>query len=144
MYLSSNQRRRPSAGVSMVEITISVAVIGILSAIAVQSFGHIHTSSSTIAADRTISMLNAAVAKYQTAVQEINRPAVVAEASDELAVLGLLTATDATIPGTPFLKQTHKFIASDALSEHRASWNGRWFILVPRNTAGTGLALGQD
>ncbi|MBE2179325.1 MAG: type II secretion system protein [Chthoniobacterales bacterium] len=131
-----------SAGYSLAEVLVVLALIGILGGMAIIGIRGTREAASLSVAEGNMNVLNGAVTSMNNTGQEIvlnPQP----DASDEQTVFANLQARDASnpVPGSPFLPANLRFVASSDTSLNRAIWNGRYFQLVPEGSAGTGIDL---
>lgn len=137
---------------SLTEILVVLAIIGILSAIAIPMITGVRERSRVETARAVVAQINRAVAAYgQTGVMitasgpagaPTTIAAIEAEVSDERAVMALLTTRDEGVVGSPFLPGTGMPAeASSDAARFRARWNGQYFEVVPAGEAGWGLLI---
>jgi prepilin-type N-terminal cleavage/methylation domain-containing protein len=124
---------------SLAELLTTIAVIGILAAIAIQSYRGIQDSAKETVARDNLGLLNRAVLHYGEVARDITVTAVSGSATDELAILATLKARDAEIPGSPYLERNFRDTVSASSDDYRIQWNGRAFELLRPGTTGTGL-----
>jgi len=141
---------RPSAteGYSLPELIITVAVIGILAAIAIANFPGARNSAQETVAETQLSELNRALLHFNQCNWDIVLDAVSNAGDDELKVLRTLQwrnpdSAQAT-PGSPYLPSTFCDAVSSSASDYRIQWNGHMFELLEPGTSGTGLKTGTD
>ena len=131
-----------SAGYSLAEILVVIAVIGILAGITIVGISGTREAAGLSVAEGNLNMINGAVTAMNNTGQEIilsPSPG----ATDELEVLSALQYRDALnpVPGSPFLPANLQFITTSATNRNRAIWNGRYFQLVSEGVAATGIDL---
>jgi len=123
-------------GFSLVELSIVIAVLGILAAIAVPTLSGIMQASQVEVAQRNLNLLNGAVINYGQSIGELTNAA-----GQDSAVLTLLKARDESVPGTPFLATNMANVTSSSTNTYRAVWNGRVFSMADVGVAGSGVDL---
>jgi len=124
---------------SLPELLTSIAVIGILAAIAIHSYRGIQDSARETVARDNLALLNRAVLHYSQVAQDITDTAVSGSATDEGAIVARLKTRDATIPGSPYLERNFRDTPSSSSDDYRIQWNGHAFELLRPGTTGTGL-----
>ena len=134
-------KQRRCAGFSMIELLSTVAIMGILSGIAMNVFVNVKSRSSDIIAGEVMETMNLGLKKFNQAAYKITTAADAAETTDEAAVLALLQTRDITIPGTPFVRPNWHPVASEEITDHRIRWAGTTFELLLPGTAGKGLKV---
>ena len=134
-------RHAAPRGFSLTEILVSIAVIGILSAIAIPSISHISETSKVEVANTIVTTMNRAVTGYRQCGSEITINANADASADEVSVMALLTTRDAGVTGTPFLQGPWPSTGSSDTSTYRARWNGRFFEVIPAKSDGIGLFI---
>jgi len=125
---------------SLLEVVIVIAVIGLLATITIPQLGDLTAYSKDRTAKHHLARLNNAVLNYSQSIQEITT-ATASDASDELSVLAALQTRDPDVPGTPFLTPDWPVLETSDDSTYRAVWNGRMFEGLAPGTSGTGVKL---
>lgn len=126
----------------MPEVIVSIAIIGILTAIAIPVMSNIRRNSQAEVAGNIAARINGALSVHtQTGV-----PFVVnannSSTADEATVMSMLTTRDEAIPGSPLLQGAGwPSTASSNSSTFRLRWDGRFFQVVPAGQAGLGLLI---
>jgi prepilin-type N-terminal cleavage/methylation domain-containing protein len=129
-------------GLSLLEVLISIGVIGILSAIAIPVISGTDKVARDEVANQIVTGINRALSTYRQCGSEITINANNSSAADETSVMSLLTTADSGIVGSPFLVGTSwPSVASSDNQIYRVQWNGRFFVAVPPGTNGTGLRV---
>lgn len=141
--MSRIARRLRWKAVSLPELLVVVAVIGILAAIAVPNILGLRQAASQEFSADAVSMVNRAVMHYEQANRTLDVEAT-AGAADEMAVLAALMTVDLDVPGSPFLEPTFPMEADSSSETHRMVWNGSRFELLLPGRAGTGILLASD
>lgn len=131
-----------SAGYSLTEALVVVAILAVLAGFAISSFSGSKQAANSSVAEGSLNILNGAVTAMNNTGQEIVlSPS--PDASDEAAVFSALQARDTNnpVPGSPFLTPDLQFEATSDTNRNRGLWNGRYFQLVPEGSPGTGIDL---
>jgi len=130
------------AGLSLIEVTVVIAFLAIVAAVAVPVMSNVLKASAAETAKRNMHLLNGAVIAFNQGNWEL----VLATSSgsdDEQKIFDSLRYRAETnpSPGSPYLPPNATFVASSHSATHRAVWNGRLFKIVPVGSNGTGLDL---
>jgi len=128
------------SGLTLPEVLITIAIIGILAGVAINSFlGNVEYAREGVTADSSAS-LNRAVNHYIQIVGEIGVEADVGT-TDELEVVELLQTRDANLPGSPFIPGEFVVSASSDAEKIRVVWTGEYFRVIPVGVAGGGIVV---
>lgn len=126
---------------------MTVAVIGILAAIAVPMISGLVPSANDQTARRNLNLLNGAVVAFNQSNHELVLTAA-GDASDELAVIRSLQYTPppgaeglTSSPGAPYFNPMARVETSSSEETFRAAWNGRMFEMKSAGATGTGVDL---
>lgn len=143
---SHSQRQ---SGFSLVEMMVTIAVVGILAALAVAGFSDVFESSSLTHAQRLNAQLNNAVKTHAQTNWEFPTAKDDSATTDEFLVLRSLQYKPAASsgrfdPNAPYFSPKWNPPASSDTTHYRVRWNGVNFRLLPPGTAGTGLKLSLD
>ncbi len=135
------------AAFSMVEVIVVIAIIGILAAVAVNSFdGATEASRKSVAMNR-MKQLNNAVKEFGHAQWALDTGSETSDGKDELHILQTLqwrdTATEIGVAGPFFRTDWIPAISSDT-DEYRLIWEGANFRLAGLDEAGTGILIDFD
>ncbi len=132
-----------AGGFSLTEMVVTVAIMGILSAVAVVSFSNTKQGTGDAVAKELVETLNLGLKKFSQINYEFSLAAADAASTDEFLVLRSLQWRDPLdpSPGAPYVRPNFNPVASSSLDDYRVRWNGRVFTLVPPKTAGTGLKV---
>lgn len=133
-------RRLRCSAVSLPELLIVIAVIGILAAIAIPNISGLRRAASREFSSDAVEVANRAVMHYEQA----NRPLGVepaAGSADEAEVLAALTTVDPDVPGSPFLEPSFPTESDNSSDTYRMVWNGARFELLLPGQVGTGILL---
>tara|TARA_R110002096_G_scaffold28985_24_gene87559 strand:+ start:1022 stop:1519 length:498 start_codon:yes stop_codon:yes gene_type:complete len=131
---------------SLVEMLTTIAVIGILSAIAIPTIGDVVNGSRRSVADSLIQSLNNAAREFGHSQWTINSAPIPSSGADELLVLRTLQWRDPDTSGElnpkgPFMKPDWNPTTSTSEEDFRAEWTGsNWRLLEPK-TSGAGLKI---
>ncbi len=147
MNRSAENRKSPlfAAGRSaftLVELIVTIGVIGVLSAIAIPIYSGVRYASEEAVATDHVEALNHAVAKYSQECWKMPTLADASATTDEYAVLRSLQYRFPSAnlkPGSPFFNPTYDPRTSSNASELRIRWNGKSFELLKHGQSGTGL-----
>ena len=135
-------RATPAAGFSLVEVLVTIGVIGILAAVSISTISRTDSTARAEVANSIVTSINRAISGYRQCGSEITTSANADASADEASVMALLTVYDSGVVGTPFLKGEYwPSVGTTATTTYRARWNGRFFEVVPAGTAGTGLKI---
>lgn len=140
------QNLKPS-GFSLSELLTTIAVLGILSGIALQSYRGVQTSARESVAHDNLALLNRALLHFEQTNWDIVLNPISDATSDELAVLRTLqwrnpVAAQAT-PGSPYLSASFSNTMSSSTQDYRIQWNGHVFELLVPGTPGSGIRTGE-
>ncbi len=133
-------------GFSFAEVLVTVAVIGVLAAIALPSLGRVVPGSKDAIAREVLETLNVGVLKYSQIHGSDLKSVVVNDSSgaEEIAILRALQWKSPTEPdpGAPYMRTDYNPTVSGSLADHRMVWNGSFFELRFPGATGTGLRVG--
>jgi hypothetical protein len=135
-------------GISLLEILITICVVGILAAVGLSAFDKIVPASKSTVAHSIVEALNLGVGGYgQFNGDGIRRvPADGDSAAEELDVLRALQ-WDSDIepdPGAPYMRVDYNPSISDEIEDYRIVWNGHFFELREPGIPGVGLKVQFD
>jgi prepilin-type N-terminal cleavage/methylation domain-containing protein len=134
---------------SLVEMLITVAVIGILAAIAVPSIGSVVEGSRRGVANNVISTLNNATREFGHSQWSITTAPTTNSGADEFYILRTLQWRDPDTSGElnpkgPFMRPDWNPVTSSSADDYRAEWTGSsWRLLEPK-TSGSGIKIDFD
>ena len=139
---SHHRRQGCRSGYSLAELIVTISVIGILTAIAIPAFSRSDLIARGEAANQVVTGINRAVSTYRQCGSEITIGFNASSAADETSVMALLTTRDAGVVGSPFLVGTSwPSVQTNDSETYRVEWNGRFFVVTPPGTNGTGLRV---
>lgn len=138
---SRNIRR----GISLTELLVVLAVLGIIAAIAIPRLGQMQGGAEMTAAEETLERLNRAVHHHNQAWRELDVAPESAAVDELVVVMELKTrrevAPGVPLPGSPFLEGQYGLPATDDPGLFRAQWNGASFFMLRPGDSGAGLDL---
>ena len=133
-------------GFSLIEVLTTIAIVGVLSAIAMNVYeGTVEKSQETIA-DNLVETLNTSLSEFSHALWDIRTTKNDGSSDDEFLVLRSLQYDDPNdlIPGQPFMRPDWNPLASGNTDDYRLLWTGRMFKLARPGESGTGLKVTFD
>lgn len=137
-----------TAGFSMVEALIVIAIIGILSALAVPQMGGILNGSRKSVAQNLLDSLNKATREFGHAYWSLRTTPDTATGNDELTILRTLQwrESDTAAGGElhtkgPFMRPDWSPLTSTSTTDYRLVWTGSSWRLVQPTQAGAGLKI---
>lgn len=142
-------RARSRSAFSLVEVVITVAIIGILAAIALPSMSNILDGSRRGVAGNVIETLNKATRNFGHSNWDLRNAPVPASGGDELLILRTLQWKNPNPSGElnvsgPFMKTDWNPATSTSSQDYRAEWTGSSWRLLEPGTAGAGLKIVFD
>ncbi|MFT5469352.1 MAG: type II secretory pathway pseudopilin PulG [Verrucomicrobiales bacterium] len=135
-------KRPAAAGLSLVDMIVTVSIVGIMSAVAVAGYKNFYESSSTAVARNTVETMNYAVSKYLQleGTKLYDMVAVDGNADDEMKVLYNLQWDDGS-PGQPYMRNDFRPGTSSSTDDYRAIWNGSTYELKTPGETGAGIKI---
>lgn len=137
---------RTSSAFSLVEVLATIAVIGIVAAIAVPSVGKVVEGSRRGVAGNIIETLNKATREFSHSQWDLRSVPVPATGGDELLILRTLQWRDPNpsgelnVPG-PFMRTDWNPSTSTSDQDYRAEWTGGSWRLLEPGSGGAGLKI---
>lgn len=133
-------------GFSLVELVITIAVIGILSAIAIPSIGNVVEGSRRGVAENVVQTLNKATREFSHSQYDLRTTPVATSGGDEMLILRTLQWRDSDLSGElnpkgPFMRNDWNPTTSSSADHYRAEWTGSSWRLLEPDTAGSGLRI---
>jgi len=134
---------------SLVEVMVTIAVIGIVAAIAIPSIGNVSEKSRLGVATNIVETLNKASRQFGHSQWDLRTTPDAATGADELLLLRTLQWRD---PGTtgelnpsgPFMKPDWNPSTSTDSTTYRAEWTGSFWRLLEPGENGAGLRIVFD
>ena len=133
---------RSRRGLTLVEVLVSVAIIGIMAAIGIANLKDASPAARLGVGVDTGNLLNRAVLHYGQSKAEI-AIAAAADSADEASVIALLQTRDSQLPGSPYLPADLNFSPSSSAEVVRYSWTGAFFKVLPEGVEGVGVRVNQ-
>lgn len=138
--------RHTSQAFSLVEVLITIAVIGVLAAIAVPSIGKVVEGSRRGVAENVVQTLNKATREFSHSQWDLRTTPAAGSGGDEMLILRTLQWRDPDTSGElnpkgPFMKNDWNPTTSSNTDDYRAEWTGSAWKLVEPGTAGAGLKI---
>ena len=131
---------------SVVELIIVVAMLGIITSIAVPQLGGVLSNSKEVLVKDFAENLNKAVKKHSQLNYDIKISSDDSIAGEEMSIVRTLQwrNADDPSPGAPFLRPDWHPVVSSALSDFRLQWNGNQFVVTWPGEVGVGLCVKFD
>jgi prepilin-type N-terminal cleavage/methylation domain-containing protein len=130
------------AAFTLVELLVTVSVIGVLVGISIPIYSGVRGASERAVATDHVESLNHAVVKYSQECWKMPTAAAPDVTDDEYAVLRSLQyrfPATSLKPGSPFFNPNYDPRTSSSLEAIRIRWNGKSFELLERGEPGKGL-----
>ena len=139
---------RTRAGLSLVNVLTTIAVIGISGAAAVATYDRVFQKSKEAVSTNTVETINQSVTKYIQLAGTALYDKAPSDSSfvEEFQILRALQWDDPADhdPGTPYLRNDYNPPGSDNASDYRAVWNGSYFEVRVPGEVGAGLKIMFD
>lgn len=140
----SSLNNRKTGGFSLVEVIVTIAVMGILSALGMAAYGNITKASKETIAQNLVETLNNATKEFGHAQYSLLSDGENASADDEQHILQTLQWQDPSIElgvAGPFMRPNWIPTTSDSDEEYRAVWAGSFWKLARPGESGVGLQI---
>lgn len=140
---------RKASAFSLVEVLATVAVIGIISAVAIPSVGRVVEGSRRSVAENVIQTLNKATRQFGHSQWDLRSAPVATSGVDEVLILRTLQWRDTqpnselNAPG-PFMQTNWNPTTSSSNQDYRAEWTGSSWRLLEPGENGAGLKIVFD
>ncbi len=137
------------SGLSLVEVIVTVAVLGIIAAIAIPSVGTITEGSRRGVAQNLVETLNKATREFGHSQYDLRTAPNASTGADDLLILRTLQWRDPNPSGElnapgPFMKTDWNPATSTDARDYRAEWTGSSWRLLQPGTPGAGLKIVFD
>jgi|TARA_B110000196_G_C20974334_1_gene580287 type II secretory pathway pseudopilin PulG len=131
---------------SIVELIIVVAMLGIITSIAIPQLGGVLSDSKEVVVKDFVESLNKAIKKHNQLNYKIEISRDDSMAGEEVSIIRTLQWRDdnTPAPGAPFLKPNWHPVVSSAVSDYRLQWNGNVFVAIWPGEAGVGVWVKFD
>lgn len=142
----STPSRKQTGAFSLTEMLITVAVVGILSAIAIPNVGKILEGSRRGIAGNIIQTLNQATREFGHSQWDLRSAPVTTSGGDEMLLLRTLQWRDPNPSGElnppgPFMRTDWNPSTSKQKDDYRAEWTGSSWRLLEPGADGAGLKI---
>lgn len=144
--------RLNSRGFSLVEAVTTIAVMGVLAAIGIATFGDISSRSKDTIAQNLTETLNHATRNFSHANWDMRFNAVATSSGDEMMVLrslqwrepdGFANQKEIYYKG-PYMRADWNPATSSSTDDWRIQWTGSSWKLLKKGTVGAGIKVDFD
>ena len=145
--MKPSDNNRSKKGFSLVEAIVIIAIVGILSALAVPMVTRVKTGSEETIGENLVATLNNATREFDHAQYRLYTDGEDNTSDDEVHILQTLQWTDPDIEfgvAGPFMRPDWAPGTSDDIEDYRIVWAGSFWKLVEPGTAGVGLKVDFD
>lgn len=130
---------RSSRALSLVEMLISITIIGILGSLALVQYGDTLDRSVRVVSVDFVEQLNTALNEFEQVAWQLDITANNDAITEEQQILAYLQTKDVTVFGSPHFRGDFTAVSSSDNTEYRIRWNGARFELVEPGTDGNGM-----
>ena len=143
---SDNDDFNNNTAFSIVELLVVLAMIGIITSIAIPQLGGVLPNSKDILASEFVENINRSLKKHNQSNYKIRYPKDDFIAVDEILIVRTLQwrNQNSPAPGSPYLRQDWHPVVSSNDSDYRLKWNGSEFVLISPPLKGIGIRLSFD
>jgi type II secretory pathway pseudopilin PulG len=130
----------------LTELLVTIAVIGVLAAVAIPSTINIYAPSKEAIARNLLESLNGAIHRFNQTNYELLYTAVSASGQDEIHVLRTMQYRDPNNPkpGSPYMRVDWNPVTSSSTADYRIMWMGNVYKLLSPGQQGTGIKVNFD
>ena len=143
---SDNDDFNNNTAFSIVELLVVLAMIGIITSIAIPQLGGVLPNSKDILASEFVENINRSLKKHNQSNYKIRYPKDDFIAGDEILIVRTLQWRNqkSPAPGSPYLRQDWHPVVSSNDSDYRLKWNGSEFVLISPPLKRIGIRLSFD
>ena len=143
MKMLENRRMNSNGGFSLLEGVATIAILGIITGIAIKVYGGVLGKSEERVALTHVERLNQGLSDYEQLNWRIKRDPIDDSIVDETEVLESLQYRSAAnpAPGSPYIRPDWHPVESADTTTYRIEWKGRHFSLLEPGEAGTGFLI---
>ena len=134
----------PEQGLSLIELLISITIIGIIAGVAVVNYGDTYERSVRVISAEFVEQLNGALNEFEQVAWQLDIAANNDAITEEQQILSYLQTKDVTVFGSPHFRADWSAVASSDNSKYRIRWNGATFELMEPGTDGNGMLFDAE